>query len=411
VQDTSQGASNIAAEHIAAEKGSLASPGARKALSGFFVSGMLLAYLGAILPAWGQHELSDYWIVGLYFVALIAGLIASVWASRILMTKKGIGWTLTSGCAVASIAFLYLAFFSPPFSAWWRMPGLLLIGASAGTLHTAIFHAISPMYRHDPAATVNLGGALFGLGCMAVAFWISQVFYFYTAASIQVWLAVVPGFFAAAYARTTFAPASVAHPAHVLLDELKSPAAVLFSLVLFFQFGNEWAIAGWLPLFLSQRLGMSPAAAIGLLALYWLALLVGRVAAQWVLPRVSHARVLIGCVLVSIFSCTLLVFTDNQFGATIGVLALGGSFAPVYPLVVERIGNRFPDYHPGIYNGIFSFAIGGGLLAPCSLGYFVWLIDVRVVMLLPLAGSAVVFLLLACLWLESRLGASVAKIA
>ena len=244
---------------------------------------------------------------------------------------------------------------------------------------------------------------------MAVAFWISQTFYVYTAASIQVWLAVIPGLFAVAYARTPFAPDSFVQPAHVLLDELKSPVAVLFSLVLFFQFGNEWAIAGWLPLFLGQRLGISPPTAIGLLALYWLALLVGRVAAQWILPRVRHARVLIGCVLASIFACTLLVFTDNPFGATIGVLALGCSFAPVYPLVVERIGRRFPDYHPGVYNGIFSFAIGGGLLAPCSLGYFAWLIDVRAVMYLPLAGSVIVFILLACLWLESRLSAPVAK--
>ncbi|MEQ1949232.1 MAG: MFS transporter [Bryobacteraceae bacterium] len=396
---------------IAADNGALESPGARKALAGLFVSGMLLAYLGAILPAWGHHALAEYWVIGLYFVALFAGLLGSVAASASLLANKGIGWALSAGCAAAAVAFLYLAFFSPPFSPWFRMPGLMVLGAAAGLLHTAIFHAISPMYRHDPAATVNLGGALFGLGCMAVAFGISQAFYFYTPSAIQVWLAVIPAFFAIAYARTPFGPDSVVQTTHVLLDELKSPAAVLFSLVLFFQFGNEWAIAGWLPLFLSQRLGLSPSSSIGLLAFYWLALLVGRVLAQWVLPRVRHSRVLVGCVLLSMFACTLLVLTDNEFGAVLGVLLLGASFAPIYPLVVERIGNRFPDYHPGVYNGIFSFAIGGGLLAPCSLGYFAWLIDVRVVMFLPLIGSGIVFVLLVCLWLESRLAASARKAA
>src|SRR5258708_35623731 len=143
------------------------------------------------------------------------------------MAKKGIAWTLAAACLAASFAFVYLAFFSPPFSAWWRMPGLVVIGASAGILHAAIFHAISPMYRHDPAATVNLGGALFGLGCMAVALWISLSFYFYTAASIQVWLAVAPGLLAAVYARTKFGPDRLAQPAHALLEELKSPVAVL----------------------------------------------------------------------------------------------------------------------------------------------------------------------------------------
>src|SRR5262249_52888018 len=159
--------------------------------------------------------------------------------------------------------------------------------------------------------------------------------------------------------------------------------------LLFVQLGNEWAIAGWLPLFLSQRLGISPASALLLLALYWAALLIGRVVSQWVLPRISHARLLLGCVVASIFGCTILLFTNNEFGAISGVLMIGASFAPVYPLVVEKIGSRFPHYHPGFYNGIFSFAMAGGLLAPCTLGYFANVWGVQIVMGLPLAGSIV----------------------
>jgi len=47
--------------------------------------------------------------------------------------------------------------------------GMAIVGFAAGLLHTAIFHAISPMYRHDPAATVNLAGILFGSGCFTLA--------------------------------------------------------------------------------------------------------------------------------------------------------------------------------------------------------------------------------------------------
>ena len=187
--------------NVVSDSGSLASPGPRKALAGFFVSGVLLAFLGAILPSWGHHLLSDYWMVGLYFVALIAGLTAATKIASWLLMRKGIGATLAISCASASASLLILAFFSPPFAAWWRLPGIALLGCAAGVLHTAIFHAISPVYRHDPAATVNLGGALFGLGCFTVAFLISRMFYTYTAASIQIWLALIPGFFAIAYAR------------------------------------------------------------------------------------------------------------------------------------------------------------------------------------------------------------------
>lgn len=383
----------------------LAPPGARGALAGFFISGVLLAFLGAILPSWGHHVQSDYWVIGLYFVALIAGVLAAVRIAPQLLDKKGLGWTLTCACAAAAVALLYLGFFSPPFVAWWRLPGVLLIGLAAGVLHTAIFHAISPMYLHDPAATVNLAGILFGLGCFSVALLISRMFYLYTASAIQVWLALIPAFFSVAYARSSFAPQTVVHlpAAHALMEELKNPYALLLSLILFFQLGNEWALAGWLPLFLSQRLGMSPSVSILILALYWLALLIGRVVAQWILPRFRHSRLLGTCVLIAMFACVILLATDNAFGAVTGVLLLGGAFAPIYPLVVERIGVRFPSYHPGYYNGVFSLAMAGGLLAPCSLGYLAWVLDVRVVMAVPLFGSAAVAVLLAALWLEGRL--------
>ena len=86
---------------------------------------------------------------------------------------------------------------------------------------------------------------------------------------------------------------------------------------------------------------------------------------------------------------------------------VGCAFAPIYPLVVEKIGHRFPYYHPGFYNGIFSFAMACGLLAPCILGLVAKFWGVGVVMLMPLAGSMIVFVLLLLIWLEARLSAHV----
>ncbi len=386
------------------EEGALASSGSRRALAGFFVSGLLIAFLGAILPSWQYHLSSEYGTVGYYFFGLIAGTLASVWVSPPLIEKKGIGWTLAFACAAAATALLYLAFVSPPFSPWWRVAGMALVGCSAGILHTAIFNAISPMYRHDPVAIVNLGGMLFGLGCFTVALLVSGTFYMYSAPAVQVWIAIIPALFGWMYVRTRFTaqPSAHAPSPHAVLTELRSPGAVLFSLLLFFQFGNEWAVAGWLPLFLSQRLGISPARSLGMLALYWLSLLIGRVVAQWLMPRVKHTRLLVTSVLGGVFGSIVLMATDNRFGATAGVLLLGCSFAPIYPLVVERIGHRFPSYHPGFYNGLFSFAIAGGMLAPCTLGFFASLWGIWVVMGLTLLGSVMVFVLLMLVWLEAR---------
>ena len=388
----------------------LGSSSARRALAGFFISGVLLSFLGAILFSWEHHLTSQYGIVGLYYAGLIAGLVGSARLSPALLRRKGVGWTLALACVLAGAAFLYLAFVSPPFSPWWRVAGMAIVGFAAGLLHTAIFHAISPMYRHDPAATVNLAGILFGSGCFALAILISGTFYLYTAAAVQVWIAVIPALFGWMYWKTPFPtqhvePALQQPPSREILSELRSTGAVLLSLLLFFQLGNEWALAGWLPLFLSQRLGISPPSALGMLALYWLALTIGRAASQWILPRARHGRLLLATVTAAMFGCIILSATDNRFGAITGVLLVGLAFAPIYPLVVEKIGHRFPYYHPGFYNGIFSLAMAGGLLTPGMMGYFASVYGLRMIMLIPLVGSVVVFVLLLLIWLESRLRA------
>jgi fucose permease len=385
----------------------LGSSSARRALAGFFVSGVLLSFLGTILFSWQHHFTSQYGIVGLYYAGLIAGLVGSARTSPALLRRKGLGWTLALACGLAGAAFLYLAFVSPPFSPWWRVAGMAVVGFAAGLLHTAMFHAISPMYRHDPAATVNLAGILFGSGCFTLAILISGTFYLYTAAAVQVWIAVIPALFGWMYWRTPF-PAQLPHqsPApRATFSELRSTGAVLLSLLLFFQLGNEWALAGWLPIFLSQRLGISPPTALGMLALYWLALTIGRAASQWILPRARHGKLLLTTVTAAMFGCTVLSVTDNRFGAITGVLLVGLAFAPIYPLVVEKIGHRFPYYHPGFYNGIFSLAMAGGLLTPGVMGYVASLYGLRMIMLMPLIGSVVVFALLLLIWFESRLRA------
>ena len=72
------------------------------------------------------------------------------------------------------------------------------------------------------------------------------------------------------------------------------------------------------------------------------------------------------------------------------------------PLVAEAIGRRFPYYHPGFFNGIFSLALVGGLIAPATLGYVATVLGVGVVIGIPLLGTFIVMLLILLIWLESK---------
>jgi uncharacterized membrane protein len=78
----------------------------------------------------------------------------------------------------------------------------------------------------------------------------------------------------------------------------------------------------------------------------------------------------------------------------------------VLPLAMERIGNRFTYYHPGFYNGIFSIALTGGLLAPASIGVYAYLFNINVVMVVPLVGSVMVLGVVLLIFLEARFNAA-----
>lgn len=374
----------------------------RSIFGGFFLSGMLLAFLGAIVPAWGYHLSSDYLAVGNYFLSLVGGLMLSVPIGQRLLASQGLRSVLVLATALAAASLFFLAAVSPPLPDSWRMAGLGLCGFSAGLLHSALFTAVSPIYRRDPAATVNLSGLMFGLGSLTTAIFVASTFYVYRSSAILFFLGVIPAFLTVHFARSKFQSPGPSLPLREARYDFQSPAAVLFALLLFFQFGNEWSLAGWLPLFLVQRLGISPSTSLLLLAFYWLALISGRFVVMAILPWVSHSRLLMGSVVSAMFGCIILSFTNNTFGAAVGLLLIGFGFAPIYPLVVEVIGNRFPYFHPGLFNGLFSFAVTGGFLAAASLGYLAHWMGIGIIIGLPMVGSVAVFLLLVVIWLESK---------
>lgn len=382
---------------------------AREWVSGFLLLGVLFGLLGSLLIAWQYHIDTNPQLIGLHFLALNAGyVVAAIVAQRLLM-RLSIRSLALAACAVACGSLLALSFLVPPVAPGWRMLGLAFVGAAGGALATALFYLLSPYFSAAPAAMVNLTGVLFGWGCLLSTLIVSVTYF---AGSVQIetaLLAVVPLVYFVIFAANRLPAARQPVPLRQEEDshrqslrDVRSIGAALFALLLFFQFGNEWAIAGWLPLFLIHRLGTNPVWAIFALAGYFLALMVGRLAVQPLLASVNHRRLLLVSVVFAMLGYLLLSFTASLSGAWAAVLLIGAAFAPIYPLVAERLDHRF-SYHPGFYNGIFSIAITGAMCAPWLLGYVDSAFGIRYVMLLPACGSIAVFVLALLIMLESRL--------
>jgi len=380
----------------------------RLALLAFFLSGISLSFLGATLPAWRYHLEASFAEVGNYFLSLAVGFVLSNFAVHSRWGRRDSRFQLVLANTLAFAGFIILA------AASWlelpiaRLPGLVLIGAGGGLSTTAIFQSIIPAYRRNAAIAANLAGVLFGSACLLTSLLMAGSYSVYPVAVMLIVLAVPPGFSAVWFARSKRALTESNPPAgsSAIWRSLRNPGMVLFGLLVFFQFGNEWAIAGWLPLFLIRRLGMSPRTSLLMLAIFWTALLVGRLLSQWLIPRASRSVLMAGPILSALLGTMVLAFTNNGFGAVMGVLFAGAGFAPVFPLAVSKIGRRFPEYQAGFFDGLFSFAILGGLLAPWTASFLASAWGIEAVMILPMVGACAAFVLTLLMLLEAKLSGS-----
>lgn len=383
-----------------------------RVLCGLTVSGFLLALPGGLLPFWGYHIRPDFGAAANYFLVLGAGMGAGAGLAIRLREKVGGAGLFLYGCLGGTAALLLLAVAGLPVAAlpeafWTQGLALLIAGAAAGAINTAVFESIADAYEAKPARITLTGGIFFGIGSMLAAWLMAKCLDDANPARVLAMAAIAPGAAGIALGRRKFPrPAIAAAPVARTVQDLRSPLAILFALLLFFQFGIEWSIAGWLPVILIDRLGLSPESAVMLLFLYWFAITAGRVVAARLLPFVSHSRMLALSAFCALFGCTALLAAGTLFGIVTGVLLTGAGFSAIYPLAAEKIAGRFTYYHPGYFNGVFTFAMMGGILAPFALGHVAAAWGLGAIPLAAMAASCAVFGLILLIWLGRKVSGS-----
>lgn len=380
-------------------------------LRALLISGFLLALPGGLLPLWGYHVHPDFGTAGNYFLALGMGMAGSMGIARKLVRRCCAGRMMTIGCLAASLALVMLAFAAPPAQVWYQTLCVFVTGAAAGLVNSSIFESIGPAWEADPAGVTLRGGIYFGAGSVLASLLMAECFGGATfgdtgAMKLLAFSALLPAAAAIAFRRIPMAGPEEAGPPQT--DESatrhrRTVLAILFGVLLFVQFANEWSIAGWLPVYLIDRLGMSPTGALMLLAFYWMALTAGRMGAATIVKIVPHGRLLGISAFCALFGGTALAASDTHGGVVIGILLMGAGFSAIYPLASEHIAARFTGYHSGYFSGLFSFAMSGGVFAAFALGHLANITSLRVVPVAAMLGSCVVFVLV----LVIRLGRKV----
>jgi fucose permease len=362
------------------------------AAAAMFVFGLVLAVLGTVfglpemrarlhvdLAQQGNLFLLQY--LGVFVASMIAGPLIDSVGNRLVLLVSAL--LVTAGLVGFAGAH---SFFAAALAA-------LPLGLGGGGLNTSANALVSSLYAESRAAMLNLLGVFFGFGALFVPL---------VAASIAGWLTIPQLLIASAalalacvllYALLKFPPPLESSGVSFLetLRVARYPGVLWLALLLFFESGNEASIGGWTSTYVGAT-GLSPRTATFVLALYWAALMLARVAASRVLARIGKPQLILASSLGSAAGCALLVTAHSALSLAFGTAMIGLSFAAIFPTVLGIAGDRYPRSAGSVFGLLFSVALLGGMAEPWAVGQLSQRFAIRYGMFVPLIGTLVICL-------------------
>jgi MFS transporter, FHS family, glucose/mannose:H+ symporter len=363
-----------------------------------FMLGITISLLGPSLPALAGRVRIALPQAGLFFSFLSLGSVAATLGLARWMDRPVRHLLVTAGALLAGCA-LILAAASETFAQ--AGAAITLTGLAMSTASIAPNAIIADLYRQRAGQVLNALHACTGLGSFAGPLLI--------AASLRL---------GGSYAEV-FRLAGVLYLWAGLLWILSRPpqplgtagagqaggAASLAPLLPLFLFaalytGTEQAFGGWLFTYSRRSAALDPAAASLLTALFWFAILAGRLAAIGVLGRASNRVTLIGGVLLG--AAGILTTVLGSLSAPLlwlGTMLVGFGFGPLFPTTLA-LGAQLTPARAG---AVSSLVVASGSIGAMILPYVSGSVMGRVgparsmaFLIVPLAA------MLLCLWQLGR---------
>jgi fucose permease len=339
------------------------------AYAGLFLFGIVMALLGAVLPALSQRLRFDLGQVGTLFLMMNLCILATSLALGPLMDRYGIKPPLVVGPLLVGAALVMLALAREYRHLVW---GVSVLGIGGGAVNSAGNTLVADLHD-DPrakSAALNLLGVFFGIGALLLPFTIGLLLEAIGLAGILAAAGALCLAVAAHNAALGFPPPK--HATRLALGEaarfLRDPIVLLFAAMLFFQSGNEFIVGGYVSTFLTREVGLSVRGASWAIAAYWAALMTARVALSRVALRVPGPRIVIASALMAAGAMGLLVSAREAALAVGATVLAGAALAGIFPTALGIVGARFAAFTGTVFGLLFTAALCGGVTLPWVTG-------------------------------------------
>lgn len=360
------------------------------ACAAMFVFGIVLAILGTVfgLPEMRERLHVDLVQQGNVFLALFFGVFLSTVIVGPVIDSFGNKVVLTTSAVLVTLALALLSA-AGTFAA--AAVAAFILGFGGGGLNTAANALVAGLYTGERGAMLNIVGTFFGFGALFVPLLAASIGGTFTIPQLLVGTAAVAAACAAGYLILRF-PAPAEGVGFSILASLKAarnPGVLLLAALLFLQSGSESSIGGWTSTY-AGAMGSPPRTATTILAGYWAALMIGRLAAARALRRVSKARLVLLSGIGSAAGCAVLLASRSAPLMFAGAVITGLSHAAIYPTMLAIAADRYQRLAGTIFGFLFAVGLIGGMLFPWGIGQVSPGFGLRTAMLLPLVGGAVI---------------------
>lgn len=349
------------------------------AYSGMFVFGIVMALLGAILPALSEHlhfAVSD---IGTLFLIMNFAMLVCSLALGLAMDRFGMKPPLVLGPLLVAAA-LVLIVRAQAFTDLF--PAVALLGIGGGALNGAANTLVADLHE-DPqrkSAALNLVGVFFGLGALFLPFAIGALLARFSLAT----LLVAASLLCAAAGVYSFAlrypPPKQAHrlPVADMPRFLRSPLVLIFAALLFFESGVEFTLGGFISTYLTHDMAISSVSmASWILAGYWAAVVLSRIVLSRIALGADPFRILLFCSLGACLGALVAAAAPVAGVAMFGIWLTGWALAGIYPAVLGIAGARFQSHSGTVFGILFAIALMGGMIVPWVSGQVAALAGLR----------------------------------
>jgi fucose permease len=357
--------------------------------AGFVVNGIVISFIGPILPVFMAKWGLDDSRAGLFSLVQFSGSLAGVLLSSALISAKGFKPAITLGVAMLGLGFALLN--APTFALALAASGIYGLGYGFATPGTNLW--VGETYREHRASALNIMNLAWGAGAISsspLAMLTVRTSHvtplLYVVGAICIALALV-------LLRMPFGkpPQEEDSPPAVTKPEMPGVGvAALLGILFFVYVGTEVGTSYWAPAH-AQRATTWSSNTWTLAPMFFFAgLLGGRGTVAAILLRWKEVTVAVGGLLLAATGELTFLSARSRPALFGGAFLAGLGLAGLFPIFIAWLSKWFGVRARKVGGVMFAMAAGGSALMPPLVGVVSrYSGSLRMGLLVPLAGCVV----------------------